>query len=191
VHNPRVPSGDTRYGRALALRTGGARLPPRQSAALTHPPERHLATDPLQALPENASVRRYLEAGAEPASSDHSLANPRLGGWELRCHPDLVERLEEAALAVGIEPAFLYGLPVLIHPDGVAFATARGTSLVLLRLPGDARDGVQRSRWGTEDLDDAAWVDVEPWLDLPGAQPLERLSEWVVRAFEHAATVGG
>lgn len=142
----------------------------------------------LDERPANASLVRFLEAGAHPAHSDVSLRDARLDGWELRCHPDLRERLEQVAEPIGLQVDHVRGVPVLIHPNGVAFAAARGTSLVLLRLPPDECADVQRSRW-TGDAPDADWVAVEPWLDLPDPEPRQRLSEWVARAFAHAASL--
>ena len=142
--------------------------------------------DPLSA---NASIARYLEAGAQPASSDWSRSDARLDGWELRCHPDLVERLTQAAAELPVELVYVRGLPVLVHPNGVAFATAAGTSQLLLRLPREMRDGVEAGRWGSGDLGEDEWVGVEPWLDRPGDGPVLALAEWLRRAFDYAGSL--
>lgn len=86
-------------------------------------------------------------------------------------------------------PDAAFGLPVLVHPNGIAFAVATGTSFVLLRLPVAMRGGLKRSSWDSRDLADPDGVDVEPWLDLPEPEPRLRLAQWISRAFEHAATL--
>ena len=149
-----------------------------------------MAAADLAPLAANASILRFLEAGAEPASSERSRADPRPHGWELRCHPDLAERLSEAAGALQASLLYSYGLPVLVHPNGVAFAVATGTSFVLLRLPMGEREDLQRSQWDSDGLDDPEWIDVEPWLDLPEPEPRRRLGRWISRAFEYATLLG-
>jgi hypothetical protein len=136
----------------------------------------------------NEAILQFLRAGAQPAKSQFSRSDARLSGWELRCHPDLAERFEEAADR-WTTPVYMYGLPVLVHPNGIAFAVATGTSFVLLRLPRAMRDDLERSNWDPEGLDDPDWVDVEPWLDLPGAEARFRLAQWISRASEHAGSL--
>lgn len=139
--------------------------------------------------PGNRGIRRFIATGAAQAVSDFSQNKPELGGWELRCHPDLVERLHEAAADLPASSLMVRGLPALVHPNGLAFAVAAGTSFVLLRLPPDMRRDVQRSGGTADVAGDPDWVDVEPWLDLPNPQPTARLGEWMARAHTYAGTV--
>jgi hypothetical protein len=134
----------------------------------------------------NATLAAFLRAGALRASSDWSRDDPRLDGWELRCHPDLVERLEAAS---STPATFVFGLPVLVHANGIAYAAASGTSLVLVRLPAESRADLVRSQWGVPFVD-REWVDVEPWLDSPAAEPVGRMRRWLERASEYAASLG-
>ena len=141
--------------------------------------------------PGNRGIRRFLATGAAEAVSDFSKNKPELGGWELRCHPDLVERMQEAAADLPASSLMVMGLPAFVHSNGLAFAVAAGTSLVLLRLPPNMRHDVQRAGGASEVSGDPDWVDVEPWLDLPNPRPTARLGEWMARAHTHAGTVAG
>ena len=104
-------------------------------------------------LPENARLLAYLQAQAVPSRRRSPF---EIDDYELHCHPELVERLAEiGAGVVDLAPAF--GLPVLVHPDGVTFAFAQGTSVIALRVrvelqrevleaPGSGRRTVPSSR---------------------------------------------
>jgi hypothetical protein len=100
----------------------------------------------LASRPENERLSTYLQAqahrGDQPSGFD-------IDEFELHCHPDLIEHL----VALGGSYVACYGLPVLVHENGIAFAFAQGTSTLLLRLPPaiqievlDAKDSSDRNR---------------------------------------------
>jgi hypothetical protein len=109
---------------------------------------------------------------------------------ELRCHPDLVVRLEAlAARLPNIKTRYVRGIPVLIAPGGAVFALAAGTTWIVLRLPMRVHSAVVRSDWGTRGLE-GDWIDVDPWLsDLPAREGLSRLRGWCRAAYEHVVPV--
>ena len=118
---------------------------------------------------------------------DHEVA-----GWapeppldELRCHPDLVERLEQAARPVrGSALVWVRGGPVIHHRAGPPIAFARGTSLLVVRsaLP----PGALATSARTVGLD-ASWVHLDPWAaDVAFAHTLELLRMHVRRAYDYA-----
>jgi hypothetical protein len=72
-------------------------------------------------------------------------------GWEddlplddLRCHPDLVERLASLVRPLRARRVFVAGCPVIHHPSGPPFAAAYGTSSLLIR-------------------EDDEWIEVDPY----------------------------
>lgn len=71
----------------------------------------------------------------------HDAAPP---GWEddppleeLRCHPDLVERLASLVRPLRPHRVFVAGCPVIHHPSGPPFAAAYGTHGLLIRENGE------------------------------------------------------
>ncbi|MYS13448.1 hypothetical protein [Streptomyces sp. SID4982] len=81
----------------------------------------------LPDLPQNAALLALLrEQGVAQEGGAYAY-----DGWELRTHPDLVERLED--LAPGWPVLWAFGVPVLAA-KGVAAVVARGTGLLLVRL---------------------------------------------------------
>ena len=106
---------------------------------------------------------------------------------DLRCHPDLCERLH--ALAEDLPAGrfrYVCGFPILVHDNGVVFAVAAGTTWMALRIPDRGHGAVERTRWGTRGLG-ADWVDADPWL--PQAHPsvgLRRARGWARAAYDHA-----
>jgi hypothetical protein len=104
---------------------------------------------------------------------------------ELRCHPDLVQRLSEVSRPVnGVTRAWVDGCPVVHHRAGAPLACARGTNTLIVRsgLP----PGALASRERTVGLDDA-WVDLDPWAaDVTFAKTIELLRMHVRRAYDRA-----
>jgi len=111
---------------------------------------------------------------------------PRLE--DLRCHPDLCERLHATLPDIpGAQQRYVCGFPVLLHSDGLVFAIAAGTSWMALRLPEIATGAVVRTRWGTRRLG-GDWIDVDPWLaDLPSRDGTRRLHGWCHAAYEYTS----
>ncbi|MCJ7670787.1 MAG: hypothetical protein MUP67_01905 [Acidimicrobiia bacterium] len=107
---------------------------------------------------------------------------------DLRCHPDLCERLRVTLVDLpGAKQRYLCGFPVLLHGDGLVFAVAAGTSWLALRLPPIATGAVMHTRWGTRGLGDD-WTDVDPWLaDIPARDGTRRLRGWCHAAYEYTA----
>jgi hypothetical protein len=104
---------------------------------------------------------------------------------ELRCHPDLVERLTQIARPQrGAARVWVTGCPVVHHRDGPPIACATGTSRLVVRSAQPA--GALASHWQTPGLD-AAWVDLDPWAaDVTFARTLDMLRAHVARAYELA-----
>jgi hypothetical protein len=107
---------------------------------------------------------------------------------DLRCHPDLCERLDELAHGLpGVRVRYVGGLPILVHPGGVVFAVGGGTTWSALRLPPRVHTAIIRSEWGLRGLE-GEWIDVDPWLsDIPRHDGLRRLRGWSRAAYDHAA----
>ena len=152
----------------------------------------------LPSRPENERLLAYLRAqahrGDRPSAFD-------IDEYELHCHPDLIEHL--LALGGGYLPC--YGLPLLVHENGVAFAFAQGTSTLVLRLPPaeqaevlDAKDSSDRNRAEIREetlrLAEALgpeWVAADPWpLEVTRERGLELLRGWVGQARDHAGSAG-
>jgi hypothetical protein len=104
---------------------------------------------------------------------------------QLRCHPDLVERLAQISRPVrGTVRVWIDGCPVVHHPSGAPIACATGTSRLVVRSAQPA--GALMSTWRTPGLDDA-WVDLDPWAaDVTFARALEMLRIHVRRAYDLA-----
>jgi len=105
---------------------------------------------------------------------------------QMRCHADLLTRLESLAERLpNVRTRFVGGMPVLIAPGGAVFALAAGTTWIALRLPTRVHSAVVRSEWGTRGLA-GDWVDVDPWLsDLPSRDGMRRLLGWCRAAYEY------
>ena len=147
----------------------------------------------LSARPENDRLLDYLQAHAH--RSDRRSAFD-MDEYELHCHPDLIEHL----VALGGDYRPCYGLPVLVHENGVAFAFAEGTSTLVLRLPPAAQADVLDAE-SSSDHDRATirettlrlaealgpdWVAADPWPNEIAREPvLELLRGWVRRARDH------
>jgi hypothetical protein len=143
----------------------------------------HAAINPI-----NRDVLRFLQHQARPGTPAY--AGYDLDEYELHAHPDLLERLAEAGAALDARLVAAYGVPLLVHRNGVIFALAYGTSAVLLRLPMRLQTGVITSRWAYRL--GAEWIAADAWLsDVPRRDGTERLREWCHWAFQHAQQLGG
>ena len=118
-------------------------------------------------------------------------ARRRIALDDLRCHPDLVARLESSAVGLdGVRLRYVVGLPLLLHPNGVAFAVAGGTAWMALRLPTVGHGAVVHTEWGRRGLE-GDWTDADPWLtDMPAHEGTGRLRGWARASYGHAAEVG-
>ena len=153
----------------------------------------------LEERPENERLLAYLREQAVPRAAQRSQRDE--DDHELHCHPDLVERLAEVASGLVTGATSAFGLPVLAHENGVAFAFAQGTSLIALRLPVELQAEVVEARGSgrahraqldamtlrfAEQLG-AEWVAADPWpIDINAEAGLAQLRAWCRSAYEHA-----
>jgi hypothetical protein len=114
-------------------------------------------------------------------------------GWEpvppyeeLRCHPDLVERLAEVSKPVGgVRRVFVDGCPVIHHAQGRAIAAAWGTACLTVRSARPA--GALATRNQPLAGLDAAWVMLDPWApDVALSRTIDLLRTHVARAHDLA-----
>ena len=133
----------------------------------------------------NAALIEWLRTAADRPRGRFWVRR-RVAPEQLRCHPDLVTRLEAlAARLPNIRTRYVGGMPVLIAPGGAVFALAAGTTWIVFRLPVHVHSAVVRSDWGRRGLE-GDWIDVDPWLsDLPTRDGLSRLRGWCRAAYEY------
>lgn len=82
---------------------------------------------------------------------------------DLRCHPDLVERVAELGRFTNAALRFGAGCPILVRrDDGRMFAAATGTALLLLRLDGGHPGSLAAEPPRIVGLSDD-WWSVQPW----------------------------
>jgi hypothetical protein len=138
-------------------------------------------------IPPNDALLAWLARQSDPPVK-RIWSRRKVSIDALRCHPDLCERLEASATGLaGVRLRYLVGLPVLLHPNGVAFGIASGTTWLALRIPELGQRAVLRSQWGRQGLDEE-WVDVDPWIsELPAHEGTSRLRGWTRAAHAHAA----
>jgi hypothetical protein len=107
---------------------------------------------------------------------------------DLRCHPDLCERLRVLADDLpDTRHRYLCGFPVLVHSAGIVYGVAAGTTWMALRLPFTAHSAVVHTRWGTRGLG-VDWIDVDPWLGMvESREGTRRLRGWCRAADVYAA----
>jgi hypothetical protein len=88
-------------------------------------------------IPNTATNAPVLAALRGRAIAENSKSGYTVDGYEVRTHPDVVERLREL-MTYTPDAQFQYvcGTPTLSTPSGVIFATAGGTDALCLRLPG-------------------------------------------------------
>ena len=123
-----------------------------------------------------------------------------LSAGELGCHPDLELRLREIG---DREPDAAFAIPVLVHPNGVAYAFAGGTFILALRIPESLRaevlDAPGTGRAQLADLHEwnlrfaegigADWIAVDPWpIEVRTEAGTEQLQAWARAAYDYAAT---
>lgn len=124
-----------------------------------------------------------------------------LRAGELGCHPDLELRLREIGEG---EPDPDFAVPVLSHPNGVAFAFAVGMWLLGLRVADELRADVLEApgtgRAQLVDLHDwnlhfaerlgPDWVAADPWpIDVRTGEGTRQLRAWTRAAYDYAATL--
>lgn len=135
---------------------------------------------------KNASFEPWIreQAHREPRTLR---THHRVRAQDLRCHPDLCERLH--ALAEDLPAGrfrYLCGFPILVHDNGVVFGVAAGTTWMALRIPDAGHGAVERTQWGTRDLG-GDWVDADPWLPHTSTHDgLRRARGWARGAYDHA-----
>jgi len=123
-----------------------------------------------------------------------------LRAGELGCHPDLELRLRELGES---EPDPEFAIPVLTHPNGVAFAFAGGTFILALRVPDSVRPEVfdapgtgrhqlaELHEWNLSFAERLGrdWVVVDPWpIDVRTEAGTQQLRAWARAAYDYAGT---
>ena len=148
----------------------------------------------MQRLPDwarssvNHDVLLFLERQAKPR--DPASADFDLDAFELHTHPDLMERLVEASAGLDAPMVAAFGVPVLVHPNGVLFACAYSMDTLLLRLPEELHARVVASGWIYQI--GPAWVPADAWLTgVPRRGGTERMREWCRWAYAHAGLLAG
>ncbi len=139
-------------------------------------------------IPVNHDVLLFLERQAKP--SNPQAADFEIDEFELHTHPDLMERLVEASAGLDASVVAAYGVPVLLHLNGVLFAFAYSMDTLLLRLPEEMHARVVASRWTYQIGPD--WVVADAWLaDVPRREGTERIREWCRWAYDYAGQLAG
>jgi hypothetical protein len=121
--------------------------------------------------PDTATNAPVLNALRRRAVAENPKSGYTVDGYEVRTHPDVVDRLRELMTYTPDAQQFQYvfGTPTLSTPSGVIFATAGGTSTLCLRLPGAAE-------WGRSygDYDGEPWRQGSAWgMGEPSAKEEE------------------
>jgi hypothetical protein len=141
----------------------------------------------LDAHANPALVAWLAEQSDDPPRSFR--VHRRVSMENLRCHPDLCERVHGLASELpGAAGRYVEGFAILLDEHGVVFAIAAGTSWLAFLLPARTHSAVVRSQWGLRDLG-GEWVDVDPWMtDVPAYEGLRRLRGWsrAAHAYAHA-----
>ena len=138
--------------------------------------------------PLNHDVLRFLQHQARPSTP--AAAGDDIDEFELHAHPDVLERLAEAGAGLDAQLVAAYGVPLLVHRNGVIFALAYGTSAVLLRLPARLHSRVITARWASGVGPE--WLAADAWLsDLSRREGTERIREWCSWAYQYAQELGG
>jgi hypothetical protein len=119
---------------------------------------------------------------------DHDVAGwaPDPPAAELRCAPELVERLTQVARPAARDAARVWveGCPVVHHPNGAPIACAYGADTLVVRSGEPA--GALAPAAPVGGLDDT-WVALDPWaVDTSFARTGELLKMHVHRAYELA-----
>ena len=86
-------------------------------------------------IPANDLLLDWLMEQAPPRTR-RIRAQRRIPPQDIRCHHDLVDRLEAAGAGLpDVHVRWVVGLPALVHPNNVIFAIAAGTAWFAVRLP--------------------------------------------------------
>src|SRR5205823_3458362 len=93
---------------------------------------------PVLRTPANQPLLSMLEPLATPPKPPYM--DWDIDEYELHCHPDLMERLEQVAADTQGRLSAAFGVPVLVHPNGIAFGFARGMWNLFLRVKGPVED---------------------------------------------------
>ncbi|TDD27207.1 hypothetical protein E1287_34935 [Actinomadura sp. KC06] len=133
--------------------------------------------------PANQVLLDYLKARAR---------RPKIGdiftldGWELRTHPEFLERFEE--IAPDDAPIIpLFGVAALAA-NGIAAAAALGTDWLMIRLP-QLPDTIE-TRHPIPPLSDNGWQVASAWQSgTPSAEGKRRLTHLLDDALDHARTL--
>jgi len=102
----------------------------------------------------NAQIVAFLRARAIRRSD---------GNYQEHTHPDLVELLYKSGEALGATGEYFFGFPTLVSPNGVIFAYAQGTTVIVFRPPpgGFERDLPP----GIDGIDVVpGWIPTDAWL---------------------------
>ncbi|MGW3111040.1 hypothetical protein [Streptomyces sp. NPDC001091] len=138
----------------------------------------------LPDLPQNAALLALLrEQGVAQEGGAYAY-----DGWALQTHPDLVEKLED--LAPGWPVLWAFGVPVLAA-KGIAAAVARGTGLLLVRLPERPAEPLKPGQpWPPLTEQDEGWYPLCPWQsELTSSESQRLLSLQIRHALTYAASL--
>jgi hypothetical protein len=141
-------------------------------------------------IPANDLLLDWLMEQAPPRTR-RIRAQRRIPPQDIRCHHDLVDRLEAAGAGLpDVHVRWVVGLPALVHPNNVIFAIAAGTAWFAMRLPAVGRAAVVRTEWGLRGLGQD-WIDIDPWLtNMESHEATARLRGWVRASYAYAGEVG-
>jgi hypothetical protein len=134
----------------------------------------------------NAQVEEALQRASR---REHSASGYAVDGYEVRAHPDLVDRLRDLmTYCPGSSFKYVFGTPTLSTAAGEIFATAFGTSSLCLRLPGISEWGRSYAEYGDAWKQGSAWILGRP----PTKDDEEKLRRFVTAAYASALErVGG
>jgi hypothetical protein len=128
---------------------------------------------------KNGHIIVVLETLARPENSRSGYA---VDGFEVHVHPDLVERLHELArYSPAAHFKYIFGTPVLCTSTGVVFAMARGTSSLILYLPGNLW-GQPDEEFGVPWRQGFAWITGRPQT----AEDEKHFAELIATAYSSA-----
>lgn len=103
---------------------------------------------------QNAPVVAFLRERAVPRPG---------GGYEEHAHPDLADFLRDSGEALGVRAEYFFGYQTLVSQNGVIFAYATGTQVLVFRAP---EGGFDRDLPpGTPEIEVVpGWVPTDAWL---------------------------
>lgn len=108
--------------------------------------------------PETDFNSKVIAALRRTATPEGSRSGFTIGGYEVRTHPDLVDRLKELmAYTQDARFEYVFGTPTLQNAAGKIFAAAQGTSSLCLRLQGVNDWGHQYEGFGVAWRQGSAW----------------------------------